>query len=208
MILVPAVITLAVTILRLEGELQHWLKLFFNPAAGGGAALFGIAWLPFIFRPYFAVKLAGSGQGPTSGGKAIGFAVAALLLTFLGGFVAFQGPPGSSKIWPATLIIVMASAAVFLGWPALAKSLLAYGYAARVPVALVMFFAIQNHWGTHYDVLPPNYVGPTDFWGLYLHIALVPQLVFWINYTMVIGALLGTIFGAVVGRKKAAPQTA
>ncbi len=38
LILVPALITLAVTLLRLTGELMHWSKALFNPAAGGGGA--------------------------------------------------------------------------------------------------------------------------------------------------------------------------
>ena len=33
-ILVPSVITLAVTLLRLTGELMGWSKTLFNPAAG------------------------------------------------------------------------------------------------------------------------------------------------------------------------------
>ena len=38
LILVPALITLAVTLLRLTGELMHWSKALFNPAAGGGGS--------------------------------------------------------------------------------------------------------------------------------------------------------------------------
>src|SRR5574337_2123095 len=57
LILVPSLITLAVTIVRLVGELQHWSPPFFNASAGGGAAVVGIVWLPIIFGPYFALKL-------------------------------------------------------------------------------------------------------------------------------------------------------
>jgi len=208
LILVPALITLAVTILRVVGELEHWTKLFFNPSAGGGGALIGIAWLPFIFGPYFAVKLVGAGQAPASKGKAIGWAVGALVVTVGGAFVGFSPPESTTKMFIGYLIIAVAGALEFPGWPALAKTLLAYAYAARIPVALLMFFAIQSHWGTHYDVLPPKYTGPTDFWGQYFFIAFLPQMVFWVTYTMVMGSLLGTVFAALVGRKKAAPQTA
>ena len=48
----PALITLGITILRLVGEMRHWSPLLFNTSAGGGAAIIGIAWLPFIFGPY------------------------------------------------------------------------------------------------------------------------------------------------------------
>ncbi len=81
-------------------------------------------------------------------------------------------------------------------WPALAKALVAYGYAARVPVVIIMFFAIRGNWGTHYDGPPPNLPEMT-FWPKYLHIALLPQLVFWVAYTVVLGALVGTIAAAV-----------
>src|SRR5579859_6464268 len=72
LIMVPSVITLAVTILRLVGELQQWSPRFFSTAAGGGGAIVGISWLPILFGPYFALKLAGAAAGPESKGKAIG----------------------------------------------------------------------------------------------------------------------------------------
>jgi len=206
LILVPALITLAVTILRVVGELEHWTKLLFNPSAGGGAALIGIAWLPFVFGPYFAVKLVGAGQGPSSKAKAIGLAAAALALTVAGGFVALSPPQSTPKMLMGYLMIALAGALEFPGWSALAKALLAYAYAARIPVVLVMFFAMQGHWGTHYDALPPNYTGPTDFWGLYLHIGVLPQMVSWVVYTLVLGSLFGSIFGALTGRQEVAPQ--
>ena len=42
LILVPAVITLGVTLLRLVGELAGWSPALFNREAGGGGALVGI----------------------------------------------------------------------------------------------------------------------------------------------------------------------
>jgi hypothetical protein len=58
LILVPSLITLAVTILRLAGERQGWPAILFSREAGGGGALVGITWLPLIFGPYFALRLA------------------------------------------------------------------------------------------------------------------------------------------------------
>src|SRR5258707_14938856 len=69
LILVPALITLAVTLLRLTGELMHWSKALFNPAAGGGGALVGIAWLVPVFGVYFGLKLAGAGLAPAAVGR-------------------------------------------------------------------------------------------------------------------------------------------
>ena len=45
LVLIPAVITLGVTVLRLLGELQGWSKLLFNTQPGGGGGLVGIVWL-------------------------------------------------------------------------------------------------------------------------------------------------------------------
>ena len=74
LILVPALITLAITLLRLIGELQRWSPALFNRDPGGGGALIGIAWLVPVFGIYFGWKLASAGEHPPSAGKAIGFA--------------------------------------------------------------------------------------------------------------------------------------
>jgi len=78
MILAPAVITLAVTILRLTGELNGWSPVLFSPEAGGGAALVGITWLVPVFGVYFALKLARSGSAPVSSGRVLAHAAAGL----------------------------------------------------------------------------------------------------------------------------------
>ncbi len=57
LIFVPAAITLGVTLLRLTLELiggPGWLA---SDEAGGGRALHGIAWLPLVFGPLFALRL-------------------------------------------------------------------------------------------------------------------------------------------------------
>jgi hypothetical protein len=209
LILFPAVITLAVTLLRLAGELAHWSPRFFSAAPGGGMAIIGISWLPFLFGPYFAVKLAGSGQGAPNLWKAFALALLGLAIMFAGGFVGFAPQsrfPGREIV--GILLMVLGPTLVTLGWPALFKVLVAYGYAARIPVAIVMFFAMRGHWGTHYDVLPPNYSGPTSFLGQYMMIAFLPQMVLWIAFTVLVGALVGTIVAAIVGRGKATPSAA
>ncbi len=66
-----------------------------------------------------------------------------------------------------------------------------------------MYFAIRGSWGTHYDALPPEAV-PASFWPKFLEIALIPQLIFWIAYTIIVGTLVGAIFIAV--RKQPAIQ--
>src|SRR5271157_4952201 len=86
LITIPALITLVVTIVRLVGELQHWGKPWVGNEAGGGLALIGISWLPILFGPYFAWKLAAGGDGPASKGKSIGFAFLGFAVLVLAGF--------------------------------------------------------------------------------------------------------------------------
>ena len=200
--LVPSVITLLVTLLRLIGELKHWSPALFNPSAGGGGALVGITWLVPIFGIYFALKLSNSGEGPVGVGRAIGLAVLGLGV-LVGGSILAIAPqihlPGKQVI--GLLLMVAAAALQFRTWPALSKALLAYGYAARIPVAIVMYFAIRGNWGTHYDVLPPGF-SDMSFWPKYVQIGLIPQLIFWVAFTVIVGTLFGGIATAIFSRRK------
>jgi hypothetical protein len=58
LILVPALITLGITLLRLAAELMQLPSWLANRHAGGIGALLGISWLPPILGVYFAFKLA------------------------------------------------------------------------------------------------------------------------------------------------------
>ena len=209
LILVPSIITLGITILRLVGELQHWPKPWFSTTAGGGLAIIGISWLPLVFGPYFALKLAGKGEGPASAGRSIAFPVVGLLILIAGGYVSITAAQAqnTSKVLLGFLIMTIASALCFPGWSALSKSLLAYGLAARIPVAILMFFALRGNWETHYDALPPNYNGPTDLWPKYFVIGVIPQMLLWVPFTIVIGSLVGAIVRAIAPRDKPAMQT-
>lgn len=209
LILVPAIVTLAVTLLRLVGELQHWGQVLFRSSAGGAGAIVGIAWLPFIFGPYFAVKLTRAGEPAKSLAKTIGFAFLGVLLCF-GGLAVAEAPkisfPGKGIV--GLVLIVAGGGAVLPFWPGLFKTLIHYAYAARVPVAIVMFFAMRGNWGTHYDALPPGFSAATPFWPKYLNLALLPQFVFWVAYTIAVGAFMGGIVAALTRRSEsAAPAT-
>ncbi|HEX5051356.1 MAG TPA: hypothetical protein VFZ65_06260 [Planctomycetota bacterium] len=57
LVVVPAAITLAVTALRLALELLGAPSWLANRDAGGPGALAGIVWLPFVFGPWFALRL-------------------------------------------------------------------------------------------------------------------------------------------------------
>jgi hypothetical protein len=208
LILVPALITLAVTLLRLTGELMHWSPNLFNPAAGGGGALVGIAWLVPVFGVYFAVKLVRAGEAPTRLGAAIGLAVLGFaLLPLLGVAASAAGLPQQS-LTLFGLFVVFSLVGAFIayrGWPALGRTLLAYGLAARIPVVIVMLFAMLGNWGTHYDVAPPGFpaMGTLAKW---LMIGVLPQLTVWIWFTMAGGAIAGAIAAAALRAKR--PATA
>ncbi len=206
LIVVPALITLAVTLLRLAGELLHWSPALFNPAAGGGGALVGIAWLVPVFGVYFGARLGLAGQGPRRPWLGAGLVLAAIAVLPAAGFAAVRlGLAGTDP--RLLLVFALASVvAVALGmraWSELGRTLLAYAFAARLPVMLVMLFAILGSWGTHYDAPPPEFptMGPFAKW---LWLGALPQMTVWIAYTVALGALFGLVAGVVAARRRRA----
>ena len=211
LILIPSVITLGVTLLRLVGELQHWPTALFNRSGGGGGAIVGIVWLAFVFGAYFALKLAGAGDAPASAGRTIGYALVGVVLMIGGG--VFAAPAEATHIsFPGKelvgLVLVLGAVIIpFFAWPVLAKVLIAYAYAARIPVLIIMYFSIRGNWDTHYSLGPPGVEFPS-FWSKFIQIAVIPQMILWIAFTMVAGSLAGGIAVAVTRRRKEAPQPA
>jgi hypothetical protein len=193
LIVVPVLITLAVTLLRLVGELQHWSPKFFSREAGGAGALVGIVWLVPIFGIYFATRLNQAGQGPISRGRAIGYALAALVVEFVLVLTLVK------LSLPIVATIVVSNLASFLslwiayrGWPELGKVEAIYGLAARIPVATLMLIAMAANWGTHYEQGPPGFPEMSLAWK-WLLIGLLPQLCLWIAFTVVVGSLFGSL---------------
>ena len=200
LILVPAIVTLAITLLRLAGELVGGSSVLFNRAAGGGGALIGIVWLVPVFGFWFGRRLVQQGEGPASTGRAAGFFLLAL---FVGVGLSIGGARTNRPLILTLGFIagVIASALLaWRGWPALARVLLAYGLAARIPVALVMLVAIYGNWGTHYDVAPPNFDATLGPFAKWVAIGLLPQLTVWITFTLSVGGLFGALGAALAGR--------
>ena len=204
LILVPAVITLAVTLLRLAGERMGASSALFSRAAGGGGALVGIVWLVPVFGFWFGWRLARAGQGPGSAGRValygLAAAVACIGLTFAG--VTLGGTNRAVVVGGFVAGVVAAVAIAQRAWPELFRTLFAYALAARIPVALIMLAAIYGNWGTHYDVAPPDFpeMGTLAKW---FAIGVVPQLSIWIWYTVVVGMIFGIVAAAVAGRRPA-----
>ena len=205
LIFIPAVITLAVTLLRLVGELQHWPTVLFNRAAGGGGSIIGITWLAFVFGVYFALKLSAAGEAPASAGRTIGYALIGIVLVF-GGTVLIAPADATHIRFPGKelvgLVVMVAGAVLpFLAWPTLSKVLIAYGYAARIPVLIIMYFSIKGNWDTHYSLGPPGVEFPS-FWSKFIQSAVLPQMIFWVAFTIVAGSLAGGITLAARSRRK------
>jgi hypothetical protein len=197
LILIPGLITLAVTVLRLVGELQQWSSVWFSRTMG--TSIVGITWLAPVFGIYFALRLSKSEDQPKSFLRAIWYSLLGVLvlvvLAFAPGLLGIEHSFYGRLLYGWTIFVVGALVA-WRGWPALFKTLLAYGYTARVPVALIMFFAFRGNWGTHYDAVPPDAPAlsllPKDLW-----LGFFPQLVLWVAYTILSGMLVGTLVAGI-----------
>jgi hypothetical protein len=191
LILVPALITLAVTLARLAGELYGAPDSMFSRAPGGKAALVGIVWLIPVFGVYFALRLARAGLGPPSAGKAFGFGLLAFALNVVlvvAGFKVIGSQIGQNAWLGVASWIALAVARP--GWPELWRVLLGYAFAVRVPVVLVAFLSIFLGWDTHYAKPRPGFPD-VGSWGLFFWTAVVPQLSAWIWMTIAVGMIFG-----------------
>ncbi len=201
MIAGPLLISVAITALRLAGELLGWSGDWFSTATGGIVPrgwtwMVGITWLPVLFGPWFARELRRGGEEPPSGLKVLGVAVAGGTLALVAMRVVVPAlplpfPPVAIGFWVA----MAAGAALQLAaWPALVRVLLAYGLASRLVVTLVMLLAMWGDWGTHYDYvgMPAQFqmpLVPRFFW-----LAFFPQLVFWTAFTVLLGCLSAGVY--------------
>lgn len=213
LIFLPALLSFVVTVLRLVGETQHWSPRWFSTETGGPVPsgvswLIGITWLALPFGVYFALKLAAAGHGPKRTAKAVGYALAGLVILLL----LYSFLRRLTVGFPQILIFIWLAMAIPaaiqpLGWPELFKTLLAYGLAARIPVVIIMFFAMRGDWGTHYDFvgMPEQFQMP--LWPRFFWLAFFPQLVFWVAFTILMGSLTGSIAFALFGGRKLADKT-
>jgi hypothetical protein len=148
MALGASLITLGVTLLRFVLELSGAPDWLASAKGGGGKALLGIAWLPLVFGPYFALRL----RPQVESGKAL--------------------------------------------FKPLAKTLLLYGFGARLPVALLTIPAVLLGWNVHYAVFPFDASAAAK-----IAVGFGAQLVFWgVVWTVGLGLLTG--YAAVALRRR------
>lgn len=212
LVLVPAAVTLAVTIVRLFGELQGWNNVWINNAGAGPDSrpgLFGITLLIPIFGFWFGWRLRRGTGGPAHAGKAaLFYALGAGVLFggFLGamsmgliGMPTAEAPGVPTGMAWAMAVVVAAIAVALVAWPRLSVTLLVYALLARIPVIVVTFLAVANDWDTHYAKLAPNFALPAGTSkAMFLS---MPQSTFWIAFTMLVGGLTGCL-GAAMARRK------
>lgn len=213
LVLVPATLTLVVTILRLVGELQGWNSTLFNnagPSPDGGQGLFGITLLIPIFGIWFGWRLRRGTAGPAHAGKAAlvyglgaGVLVGGFQAAMAAGLIVMppKGVPGvpTGMTWAVGLVLA-AIAVSFAAWPRLSLTLLVYAVLARLPVVAVTFLAVANDWDTHYAKLPPDFALPAGTSkAMFLS---MPQATFWIAVTVIVGGLTGCLGAALVRRKE------
>lgn len=155
-----------------------------------------------VFAIYFAFRLSGLGNAPERLAQTIGFAALGLILKLAGTLVMETAGMG----YPARLGINLALTVAGLvlsatAWPAIFKVLLAYGYASRIPIAVVQFLAMRGNWGTHYDALDPGFPS-IGFWPTFIRVSLVPNVFFMEAYTVIVGTVFGSLALASIRRNK------
>jgi hypothetical protein len=194
LVLWPSLLTLGVTLLRLVGELRGWSPQYFSRLPGGGLSVVGISWLPPLVGAWFGYRLARAGVRSPSPVRAALWPAAALAVGLgLGyGLERLLKPSWTANFALWAVVSVVVAAAAFAAWPALGRPLLAYAYAARIPVAIVAAVAVWRNWGTHYDVPPPGFPA-MPLLGRWLWTGLLPQATIWVAWTVVTGAIFGAL---------------
>jgi len=199
LILWPAIFRLGLTVLPLMGELKRWPTPWFNSAEGGAGALVGIVWLPLILGPYFAFRVRFEIISPRSMAKWFGYAALGLAVSAAGVLAGL--PPSLPSIARLSLPVVgfaFGTAIQCPVWPELVKVLLAYGYAARIPVVVVSFLAMRYHWATHYNASPP-FLPEMSLWPKFF-VTVAFQLVGWVGYTVVSASITGALASGLLRR--------
>ncbi len=200
LVLGPAVISLAVTLVRLVGEIRGWSPEYWSRLPGGGLSLLGIVWLIPVFGFYFGWRLETLGERAPSPLQAglqpplVAFLLggAALLVAHMraSGHMEAVGWSAWLSLWGVIAAIVVGAS--LLAWPTLGRLLLAYAISARVPVAALMMLAMARDWGTHYDALPPGFPS-LPLLPRWLWLGLLPQLTIWVAVTLAAGVPAGTL---------------
>lgn len=214
LVLIPAILTLIVSVVRLVGEINGWSPALFARDAGGSSedvpGLLGIAFLAPIFGFWFGLRLRRATGQPAALRRAAMLSVAGLF-AFAGGVALLIGleliampdptapkePKGTEYLLG---VIAVALALMFAAWPRLALTTLVYALLARIPVVAITWLALQYpDWNTHYTKIPDGLLVPAG--QSQLAFLVMPQLTVWIAYTVVLGGIFG-LLGAALGKPR------
>jgi hypothetical protein len=210
LVLVPALITLVVNVSRLVLELAGFGPPLVSAEAGGGGALLGITWLVPIFGVWFGYRLAKTGRGPSSRGRAALLSFAGVAIFLGGAALCFalelvtlgtaeqpKAPEGLEYILGLGIIAVLAQV---IAWPRAAAVLTLYALCARLPVVAITWIAVRAGWETHFTALMP---GIPPLTGDELFFALsTAQVTIWPIFTITVGGLAAAIGAAFGGRAR------
>ena len=202
LLLISILFTLGVTVMRLVGELRNWPSPWFDKTSG----IVGITWvLPPVFGFFFAWKLWNDGQRIVRIERAVVLGVLGFALNQLVEATVFQF--GHISIYSMLLILwtvaILSVYLQYLAWPALCKLLIAYGLGARIPVVIIMFFALRGHWGTHYD--RPSGPFRWNFWPTFVWFGLFEELIYWVSFTVAFGSMAGSLLTAALAKWQISP---
>lgn len=213
LVLVPALLTLVLSVVRLLGEINGWSPaLFGKPEAGGGGAVLGISWLMFVFGFWFGRRLQNGDVGPGSPGKALVLSLIAIGV-LAGGMQALQAAglmwfpdeknPGEPRGLPWMLALMLVSALVsVVAFRRAAVALFVYALLARVPVVIITWIALgKPEWNTHYTKIPPFFTNIAE--ADRASFLIMPQLAFWPGLTVVMGTAMASLGALLAARRKA-----
>jgi hypothetical protein len=201
MLLVAALLTLVVTVVRVVGEVNQWDPTWFSPEAGSPLNPFGIVWLVPVFGWLIGRRLAQTGGAPR---LVAGFFVPMFAFLVILGAAGFIGSSFEREEMRRALNYLFVGAPIMsllalFAWPRAFVALLIYAIAARVPVMLVQYLDVQNGWSTHYGRTAPQ-LGLLDqddrIWMLTL-----AQAGVWIPFTVTLGCGFAAIAAATTRKR-------
>lgn len=193
---VSVLISVAVALARFIGQVQGWV----DTSSGGGLHPLGVSWLPFVFGPVFARRLAKNGSTPRSHKTAtlgvVGLAV--IVATVIWQFAPLadaEADTGAVREATNTALrvafaVTLAVAAIHTAvWSRLALTLICYAVPVRLAVLAMTAIAKQQDFDTHYTKFGP--AGEQFDIVTTLQTAAIAQLGFWVPFAVICGFATG-----------------
>ena len=193
---VSVLISVAVALARFVGQVQGWI----DTSSGGGLHPLGVSWLPFIFGPVFARRLARNGSAPRCRKTAtLGIfglvSIVAVVIWQFAPLATSEADPGSVReatniALQLAFVVTLAFAAIHaVVWWRLALTLICYAVPVRLAVLAMTAVAKQQDFDTHYTKFGP--AGEQFDIARTLTTAAIAQLGFWVPFAVVCGFATG-----------------